>query len=122
MKRVIVAMAVLLAANVSATPEETVRFSVTVKHEGQLLGAPSFLAYVGRPASMRFGEGMAVEALAEPFDAEGRAWTKVRITTFETEDSQFVQEMRMRHRHGLRTGSFEYTDGAKRRYVILVGK
>lgn len=43
----------------------------------------------------------------------------VRITYFDTGESKFVQEMSMRHRLA-EGGSFEYTDPAKRRYVVVV--
>jgi hypothetical protein len=52
---------------------------------------------------------VAVEALAEPMEADERGWTQVRITIFDTPDSKFVQELPMRHLYGLRTGISEYT-------------
>jgi hypothetical protein len=96
-------------------------FHISVKSDGRVVESPSFLANVGQPATVRLSSGIAVEALAKPMEADGRGWTQVRITYFETPDSRFVQEMSMQHRNGLRTGSFDYTDPMNRRYRIEIG-
>ena len=124
MKRVVAAMALAIfwAGSASGADEASVLFRVSVKQEGRDIASPAFLAKVGEPTKIRMGEGLALEALAKPVGPDGDAWTQVRITYFETPDGTMVQEMTMRHPRGIRTGSFEYTDAAKRRYVVKVGK
>ena len=116
-------VAVLLSATASvavAATEPPVMFHVTIKSD-RGVESPRFLATVGEPATVRLADGVAVEALAKPMEADGRAWTQVRITYFDTPDSKFVQEMSMHHQPGQRTGSFEYTDPTNRRFVIEIG-
>jgi hypothetical protein len=119
MRSVVAALAMCGSVVVMAA-EGPVMFYVTVKSDAGV-ESPSFLAKVGQPATIRLSSGIAVEALAKPVEPDGGAWTQVRITYFETPSSRFVQEMSMHNKHGLRTGSFEYTDPANRRYVIKVG-
>jgi hypothetical protein len=102
--------------------ESPVLFRVTVKEDGRVIASPSFLAKVGEAASIRVDPSLSIEGLAKPADPDGRAWTQIRITYFETPDSRLVQEMQMRHPAAMRTGSFEYTDPANRRYVVRIGK
>jgi hypothetical protein len=109
------------AAAAAIAAEGPVMFHVTVKSDGRIVESPSFLAAVGQPATVRLSSGVSVEALAKPVESTGGAWTQVRITYFETPTSRFVQEMSMHNQYGLRTGSFEYTDPANRRYLIKVG-
>ena len=120
--KTLVAAALLTAASTMAIGAESpVKFRVTVKKDGHMLESPTFLATVGQPVTLRLKDGLTVEALAKPVEADGRAWTRVRITYIEAPDSKFVQEMSMHHPKGQRTGSFEYTDPSKRRFVIDVG-
>ncbi len=121
MRTSVIAAMLALASTVLFAAEGPVLFHVTVKSEGRIVDSPSFLATVGQPATVRLSSGVAVEALAKPAEPDGRAWTQVRITYFETPSSRFVQEMSMQHQYGLRTGLFEYTDPANRRYLIKVG-
>ena len=120
MNRLAVAM-FLGIAGVALADEGPVKFHVIVKKDDHVLYSPSFLASVGQPASIRLSDGIAIEALAKPIEADGRAWTQVRITYFETPDSKFVQEMSTHHKMGLRTGTFEYTDPSGRRFVVEIG-
>ena len=122
MKILIAAVLLTLGSTVAVGSDEIVKFTVTVKEGDRLIASPTFLANIGRPASIRLGDSLTVEALAKPPESNGHSWTQVRITYFETEDSKFVQEMHMRHKLPLRTGSFEYTDPAQRRYVVEVGR
>ena len=110
-----------MCGSLAVAAEGPVMFHVMVKSDGDRVESPSFLAAIGQPATIRLSSGVAVEALAKPAESDGGAWTQVRITYFETPTSRFVQEMSMHNKHGLRTGSFEYTDPANRRYVIKVG-
>jgi hypothetical protein len=111
-----------LSPLIATAGEDPVMFRVTVKEGGRVIASPSFLANVGQPATVRLASGLSLEALPKPAEPDGRAWTQIRITYFETPDSKFVQEMQMRHLDALRTGSFEYTDPAQRRYVVQVGR
>ena len=124
MKRVLSLAAMALAGAALATPtDDTVLFRVLVKQEGRDIASPAFLAKVGEPTIVRMGEDMKLEALAKAREADGSAWTQIRITQMETAHGHMVQEMTMRHADGVRAGSFEYTDPAtKRRYVVRVGK
>ena len=123
MKRPVTALLLAaLATSAVAAEEGAVMFRVTVKDGDRVIASPSFLANVGRAATIRLGDGLAIEALPKPVEPDGRSWTQIRITYFETEDSKFVQEMQMRHRVSDRSGSFEYTDPAQRRYVVVVGR
>jgi hypothetical protein len=121
MRTSVVAALMLLAPLVASAAEGPVMFYVTVRGDGGVVESPSFLAAVGQPATVRLSSGVTVEALAKPIEADGGAWTQVRITYFETPTSKFVQEMATLNKFGMRTGSFEYTDPANRRYVIKVG-
>lgn len=122
MKTMIAVMLLGLSPLIAAAGEDPVVFRVTVKEDGRVIASLSFLANVGQPATVRLENGLSIEALPKPVEPDGRAWTQIRITYFETPDSRFVQEMQMRHSHALRTGSFEYTDPARRRYVVEVGR
>lgn len=102
--------------------DDPVMFRVTVKEGGSVIASPSFLANVGQPATVRLASGLTLEALPKPAEPDGRAWTQIRITYFETPDAKFVQEMQMRHLDAQRTGSFEYTDPTQRRYLVEVGR
>jgi hypothetical protein len=121
MRTSVVAALMAFASSVVGAAEGPVMFHVTVKSDGRIVESPSFLATVGQPATVRLSSGIAVEALAKPLEADGGAWTQVRITYFETPTSRFVQEMSSYSQYGLRTGSFEYTDPTNRRYLIKVG-
>lgn len=121
MRTSIAAVLLALVSPVALAVEAPVMFRITVKSDGQIVDSPSFLANVGQPATVRLSSGIAIEALPKPMEADGRGWTQVRITYFDTPDSRFVQEMSMQHHHGLRTGSFEYTDPMNRRYRIEIG-
>jgi hypothetical protein len=121
MKALVAAVFLTVASNMAIGAESPVKFHLTVKKDGHVLESPTFLAAVGQPVTLRLKDGLTVEALAKPIEADGQAWTRVRITYFETPDSRFVQEMSMHHPKGQRTGSFEYTDPSKRRFVIDVG-
>ena len=114
--------AIALSVPASSKEEDTVLFRVSVKQEGRDLASPSFLAKVGEPTVVKLGDDIKLEALAKPKLANGDTWTQIRITYMETPDGHMVQEMTMRHPHGQRGGSFEYTDPAKRRYVVKVGR
>ena len=120
--RSVMAVLAMCGSVVVAAAESPVMFRVTVKSDGGGVESPSFLATVGQPATIRLSSGVAIEALAKPVEADGGAWTQVRITYFETPTGRFVQEMSMHNKFGLRTGSFEYTDPANRRYLIKVGE
>lgn len=122
MKTRLAVMLLGLLPLIAAAGEEPVMFRVTVKEGGRVIASPSFLANVGQPATVRLASGLSLEALPKPAEPDGRAWTQIRITYFETPDSKFVQEMQMRHLDALRTGSFEYTDPAQRRYVVQIGR
>ena len=111
-----------LSVTASGKDEGPVLFRVSVKLDGRDIASPSFLAKVGEPTTIKIGDDLKLEALAKPKQANGDAWTQIRITYFETPDGHMVQEMTMRHPHGVRTGSFEYTDAVKRRYVVQVGR
>jgi hypothetical protein len=115
------ALSLALVASAAGKDEDAVLIRVSVMQEGRAIASPSFLAKVGEPAVIKMGDGLKLEALAKPKNAIGDAWTQIRITYFETPDGHMVQEMTMRHPQGVRTGSFEYTDAAKRRYVVRVG-
>jgi hypothetical protein len=91
MRTAVVAALMMFGSAVVAAAEGPVMFHVTVKGDGGLV------------------------------ESDGGAWTQVRITYFETPTSRFVQEMATLNKHGLRTGSFEYTDPTNRRYLIKVG-
>ena len=122
MKTSIVAVALTFASTLALAGEAPVLFKISVKKDGKVLYSPSFLANVGEPATVRLEEHLAVEALAKPAEADGRAWTQVRVTFFDTPDAKQVYEMSMHHKFpGLRTGSFEYTDPLQRRFLITVG-
>ena len=119
--RSVVATLAMCGSLAVAAAEGPVMFHVTVKGEGGSVESPSFLAAIGQPATIRLSSGVTVEALAKPAESDGGAWTQVRITYFETPTARFVQEMSTHNKFGMRTGSFEYTDPANRRYVIKVG-
>ena len=123
MKNLLAVMLLGLSPIVAIADEGPVLFRVTVKENGNVIASPSFLANVGHAASIRLDSNISIEALPKPAEADGRAWTQVRFTYFESENSRFTQEMQMRHQFPmLRTGSFEYTDPANRRYVVQIGK
>jgi len=121
MKSLILAFAFSAVAVSATASDDTVMFNVRVTQNGEQIAAPSFLAKVGEPATIRMGQGLlsfAIEALAKPPESDGLAWTKIRITTFETEDARMVQEMEMRTRPGDRNGSFGYNGPQKRYYYV----
>jgi len=118
----IVVALLALSPLIAAAGEDPVLFRVTMKEDGRVVASPSFLANVGQPATVRLDHQVSIEALPEPFEPDGHGWTQIRITFFETPDTRMVQEMRMRHKYSLRTGSFEYTDPTNRRFVVVVGK
>lgn len=120
--KTLIAAFVLLGSTVVAAAEDPVFFRVTVKQAGQVTDSPSFLADVGKPVTLRLKDGLTIEALTKPAEDDGRSWTQVRITYFDTPDSKFVQEMSMRHEKGQRAGSFEYSDPSNRRFVIQVNQ
>lgn len=120
MKGLIAGLAITLAPMLANASDEVVNFRVTIKKDGQVIGSPSFLAYVGQPATVRLGTGITLEALAKPVESDGRSWTQVRITYLETDNARFVQETQMRHPKDLRTGSFDYTDPENRRYHVEI--
>ena len=123
MKRLIAGIAGLLLGASALAADNVVQFNVSVKRDGEVVASPSFLATVGHPATLRFGEGRGlinIEAWPKPVEPDGRSWTQVRITYLETEDSRFVQEMHMRHEAGDRNGSFEFTDPSKRKFNVEV--
>lgn len=122
MKSMLAAMLLALSPLVATAGEDPVLFRVSVKEDGRVIASPSFFAEVGRPATIRLENGLAIEALPTPFEPDGHGWTQVRITFFETPDTTMVQEMRMRHKYALRTGSFEFTDPTNRRFVVRIGK
>ena len=122
MKRLIAGIVIAVAPMLAAASGDIVNFRVTVKKDGQTIESPSFLANVGQAATVRLGSGITIEALAKPDEPDGKAWTQIRITYFETDDSKFVQEMQMRHSNGLRTGSFDYTDPTNRRYHVEISE
>jgi hypothetical protein len=71
---------------------------------------------------MRLSGGLSVEALTKAPEPDGRSWTQVRITYFETGDSKFVEEMSMHHTIA-EGGSFEFTEpGKHRRFVVVVSQ
>ena len=113
----LVAMLALVSAQAFAAPGN-VLFAVTVKKDGIVTESPRFLAEVGRPATLRLPDGLSIEGLTDPPEADGRAWTKVRITYFQGSDSKFVQEMSMHHAIA-QGGSFEFTDPAQHRKVSI---
>jgi hypothetical protein len=120
-KASIAALVLSLASGTAIAGESPVLFQLTVQKDGRVLYSPKVLAAVGETATVRLSDGLSFAVLAKPFDADGRAWSQVRITFFETDDSKMVQEMSMRHKFGFRTGSFEYTDPTNRRFVVRVG-
>jgi hypothetical protein len=111
-----------LSPLIAIADEGPVMFRVTVKEGGRVIASPSFLANVGQSATIRLSDSLSIEALPKAAESDGRAWTQIRIKYFETPDSKFVQEMQMRHPVAMRTGSFEYTDPANRRYVVAIGR
>ena len=114
MKTLIVG-AVIGLASINAYPaQNNVLFAVTVKKDGVVIDSPKFLATVGQPATVRLPDGLTIEGLTNPPGADGRVWTKVRITYFEASDSKMVQEMSMRHTIA-QGGSFDFTDPAQHR-------
>lgn len=121
MTKMLAAAFVTMASTAALAAEAPVMFHLTVKKDGHVLESPSFLAAIGKPVTLKLHDGLTVEALAEPAEADGGAWTQVRITYVEAPGSNFVQEMSMHHPRGERAGSFEYTDPSKRRFVIEIG-
>lgn len=121
MMKTLAAAFVTLASSAAFAAEAPVMFHLTVKKDGHVLESPSFMAAIGKTVTLKLHDGLTVEALAKPVEADGGAWTQVRITYFQTPDSKLVQEMSMHHPHGARAGSFEYTDPSKRRFVIEIG-
>ena len=118
----IASMAVLVALSpllVAASPQR-VLFSVTEQTDGVVTASPSFLAEVGQTATVKLADGMAVEGTTNAPEADGRSWTKVRITFLETADAKMVQELTMRHRVG--EGSFEFTEPGNHRHFVVVVK
>ena len=122
MRLIVAAWACCGMIGTAAASDGSVLFRVSVKQDGRDIASPSFLARVGEPTTVKMGSDLKLEALAKPREANGEAWTQIRITYFETPDASMVQEMTMRHPDGVRAGSFEYTDPAKRRYVVQVGQ
>jgi hypothetical protein len=79
------------------------------------------MAAVGQPATVRLSNGLSIEGLTNAPEADGRVWTKVRITYFQAGDSKFVQEMSMHHTIA-QGGSFEFTDPAQQRILVSVSE
>ena len=112
-----------IATVVAAAPAfaaDTMYFEVDVKKDGRVVDKPSFLASLGQPVTIRFGDGRAFEAATRPAGEAGQYWSQIRITLFETDSSRMVHEMSMLH--DADGGSFEYTDPAQRRYFVKVRK
>ena len=114
--------ATLLAA-ASATiqaAEQRVLFSVTETTDGVVSAHPSFLAAVGQQASVRLPDGSFVEALTSAPEADGRSWTRLRFTYFETSEGKFVQEISMRHTIA-EGGSINFTEPTQhKRFDVVV--
>lgn len=103
----------------NASPDR-VLFQVTEKTDGVVTAKPSLLAEVGQTAALRFADGMYIEVHTDPAATDGRSWTKVRLTSFETPQAKYVQEWNMHHVVG--EGSVEFTDPTNRRHFVVAVK
>lgn len=112
-----IAAAMVLASGQAYAAQGNVLFAVTVKKDGVVTESPKFLAALGQAATVRV-PGLSIEGLTNPPEADGRVWTKVRITYLQAPDSKFVQEMSMHHTMA-EGGSFEFTDPAQHRKVSI---
>lgn len=119
MKTAIIVACLAVASLAAQASEQRVLFSVTETTDGVVTAHPSFLAAVGQTAAVRLPDGMFVEALTNSPEADGHAWTKVRITYFEASDSRFVQETSMRHTLG-EGGSIEFTEPSRHKHFEVV--
>ena len=122
MKGFVAGAALTIATLHAWAAPQNVLFAVTVKKDGVVTESPKFMAAVGQPATVRLADGLSIEGVTNAPEADGRVWTKVRITYFEASDSKFVQEMSMHHTIA-QGGSFEFTDPAQhRRFVVSVSE
>ena len=112
------AAALLLSAPIAAfASPDRVLFQVTEKTDGVVTAKPSLLVEVGQSASLRFADGVFVEVHTDPAAIDGRSWTKVRLTSFETPEAKYVQEWTMHHVVGV-----EFTDPTNRKLFVVAVK
>jgi hypothetical protein len=118
MKRLVAS--ILLAASMSAGAADGVWFNVILKEEGKVIASPEKAGAFGTPLQFELPHGLNVEAIAKAPESDGRSWTQVRFTFFETGDAKFVQEMQMRADLKA-TPSFDYAvPGTKRKFRVEV--
>ena len=116
MKRL--AAALLLSAPLIAfASPDRVLFQVTEKTDGVVTAKPAFLAEVGQTATVRLADGVSVEAHTDAAANDGRSWTRVRVTFFDSPDAKYVQEWSMHHKVG--QGSVEFTDPSNHKHFVV---
>jgi len=115
-----IATVLLSAPLIAFASPDRVLFQVTEKTDGVVTAKPSLLVEVGQTAGLRFADGMFVEVHTDPAATDGRSWTKVRLTSFETPEARYVQEWTMHHVVG--EGSVEFTDPTSRKHFVVAVK
>ena len=115
-----IAVLLLSAPMIAFASPDRVLFQVTEKTDGVVTAKPSLLVEVGQTAALRLADGMFVEVHTDPAATDGRSWTKVRLTSFETPDAKYVQEWNMHHVPG--QGSVEFTDPTRHKHFVVAMK